>query len=336
MAPAEPPTVALRRLVNGYQVTQAIHVAATLDIADLLADGPGDAEQLAAATSSHAPSLRRMLRALASVGVLHEDDDGRFALTEIGACLRSDAPDPVGGWAAFAGRPAHFAAWSNLLHTARTGQNAFEAVHGADVWEYRAAHPDEGASFDRAMTDITRRANRHLLEAYDFSPFESVVDVGGGHGALVAALLTAHPGMRGVVFDLPHVVADTPALLEAAGVAERCEVVAGSFFEDPVPAGADAYLLKAIVHDWEDEKALAILRACHAAMRPDSVLLVIDRDLGAPNENPDAKLSDLNMMVGTGGRERTRDEFAALLAAGGLTLQRAIPTAIGLSVFEAR
>jgi SAM-dependent methyltransferase len=336
MAPAEPPTVALRRLVNGYQVTQAIHVAATLGIADLLADEPRDAEQLAAATSSHAPSLRRVLRALASVGVLDEGDDGRFALTEIGACLRSDAPDPVGGWAAFVGRPSHFAAWSNLLHTVRTGENAFAAVHGTDVWDYRAAHADEGAAFDRAMTDITRRANRHLLDAYDFSPFASVVDVGGGHGALVAALLTAHPGMRGVVFDLPHVVADAPALLAAAGVLERCDVVAGSFFDDPLPAGADAYLLKAIVHDWEDEQAVAILRACRAAMRPDSMLLVVDRDLGAPNENPDAKLSDLNMMVGTGGRERTRDEFEALFAAGGFSLQRALPTGIALSVFEGR
>jgi len=336
MAPPEPPTVALRRLANGYQVTQAIHVAATLGIADLLADGPGDAEQLAAATACHAPSLVRVLRALASVGVLHEDDDGRFALTEIGACLRSDAPDPVGGWAAFVGRPYHFAAWSNLLHTVRTGENAFAAVHGTDVWGYRAAHPEEGAIFDRAMTDITRRANRHVLEAYDFSRLQSVVDVGGGHGALVAALLTAHPRMRGVVFDLPHVVADAPALLDAAGVMDRCEVVGGSFFGDAVPAGADAYLLKAVLHDWDDAEALAILRACHAAARPDSVLLVVDRDLGAPNENPDAKLSDLNMMVGTGGRERTRDQFAALLAAGGFALERAIPTGIALSLFEAR
>jgi hypothetical protein len=336
MAPAEPPTVALRRLVNGYQVTQAIHVAATLGIADLLAEGPRDAQQLAEATSTHAPSLLRVLRALASVGVLHEDGDGRFALTEIGACLRSDAPDPVGGWAAFVGRPAHFAAWGNLLHTVRTGENAFAAVHGSDVWAYRAAHPEEGASFDRAMTDITRRANRHLLEAYDFSALGHVVDVGGGQGALVAALLTAHPHMRGVVFDLAHVVADAPTLLRAAGVADRCEVVAGSFFEDPLPAGADAYLLKAIVHDWEDDEAVAILRACRTAVRPDSLLLVVDRDLGAPNEDADAKLSDLNMMVGTGGRERTREEFAALFAAAGFALERTIPTGIGLSVFEGR
>jgi hypothetical protein len=336
MAPAEPPTVALRRLVNGYQVTQAIHVAATLGIADLLRNGPLSSDELAAATSSHAGSLRRVLRALASVGVLHEGGDGRFALTEMGACLCSDAPDPVGGWAAFAGRPSHFAAWGNLLHGVRTGENPFRAVHGADVWEYRAAHAEEGAIFDRAMTDLTRRANRHLLEAYDFSALGSVVDVGGGHGALVAALLAAYSQLHAVLFDLPHVVADAPALLASAGIAARCEIVAGSFFDDPVPAGADAYLLKAVLHDWQDDDALRILRACRAAAGTDALLLVVDRDLGAPNESPEAKFSDLNMLVGTGGRERTRDEFAALLAEGGFALRRAIPTAIGLSVFEAR
>jgi SAM-dependent methyltransferase len=337
MAPPEPPTVALRRLVNGYQVTQAIHVAATLGIADLLRDGPLSSDELAAATSTHAESLRRVLRALASVGVLHEDGDDRFALTEIGACLRSDAPDPVGGWAAFAGRPYHFAAWSNLLHGVRTGENPFRAVHGADVWEYRAAHADEGAVFDRAMTDLTRRANRHLLEAYDFSALGSIVDVGGGHGALVAALLAAYPRLRAVLFDLPHVVADAPALLESAGVAARCDVVGGSFFDDPLPAGADASLLKAVLHDWEDDDALRIVRACRAAAGPDALALVVDRDRGGPNEDPEAKLSDLNMLVGTGGRERTRDELATLLAEGGFALQRAIPTGISsLSVFEAR
>jgi hypothetical protein len=332
----ESPTMELRRLVNGYQVTQAIHVAATLGIADLLAEGPRAADELAAATDAHAPSLHRVLRALASVGVLHEGDDGRFALTEVGDCLRSDSPEPVGGWAAYVGLPSTFSAWSRLLHTVRTGENAFRAVHGTDVWDYRARHPDDGAIFDRAMTDITRRANRHLLDVYDFSGFGSVVDVGGGHGALVAALLAAHPGMRGAVFDLPHVVADAGPALEAAGVAERCEVVGGSFFDDALPAGADVYLLKAILHDWEDDDAVRILRACRKAIPPHGVLVIVERELGAANESPDAKFSDLNMMVGPGGRERTRDEFAALLAAGGFELRRTMPSAIAVSVFEGR
>jgi O-methyltransferase domain/Dimerisation domain len=334
MSDAQTPTQVLRRLVNGYQVTQAIHVAATLGIADLLRDGPRSSDELAAATDSHAPSLHRVLRALASVGVLHEADDGRFALTELGEGLRSDAAEPVGGWAAYVGSPAHFRAWGALLHTVRTGENAFQSVHGADVWAFRAAHPEDGAIFDRAMTDTSRRANRQLIEAYDFGRFERVVDVGGGHGALLAGVLAAHPALRGVLFDQPHVVADAAPVLEAAGVSDRCEVVAGSFF-DAVPPGGDAYVLKAIVHDWEDDEAVRILRAVRAAAGDGGVALVVERELGAPNENPDAKLSDLNMMVGPGGRERTREELGALFATAGFTLERVLPTAVGLNVFEA-
>jgi hypothetical protein len=332
---SESPTQTLRRLVNGYQVTQAVHVAATLGIADLLRGGPRSSAELAAATETHAPSLHRVLRALAALGVLHEGDDGRFSLTAIGDCLRSDADEPVGGWADYVGRPVHFQAWGALLHAVRTGENAFALVHGTDVWEYRAQHPQDGAVFDRAMTDVSRRANAHLLEAYDLGGFGLVVDVGGGHGALMAAVLGAHPQLRGVVFDQPHVVAGAPEVLEAAGVADRCEVVGGSFF-DGVPPGGDAYLLKAILHDWEDEDALRILHSCRAAVADGGAVLVVERELGAPNESPDAKLSDLNMMVGPGGRERAREEFAELLSAGGFALDRVVPTAIGLSVFEGR
>jgi O-methyltransferase domain/Dimerisation domain len=328
MHDAEPPTVALRRLVNGYQVTQAIHVAAALGIADLLRDGPRDSDALARDTASHAPSLHRVLRALAAIGVLHEEDDGRFALTAIGECLRSDAPEPVGGWAAFVGRPYHFQAWAALLHGVRTGESPFRSVHGTDVWDYRASHPEEGAIFDAAMTDIMRRANVHLLAAYDFGRFATVVDVGGGRGAFLRAVLDANPAMRGILFDQPHVVA-------GAVVGERCEVVGGSFFE-AVPDGADAYLLKAILHDWEDDDALAILARCRAAIPGHGALLVVERDLGAANEDADAKLADLNMLIGPGGRERTRDEFTALFAAGGFELVDATPSAIGLTVFEGR
>jgi hypothetical protein len=200
-------------------------------------------------------------------------------------------------------------------------------VHGTDTWAYRAAHPDESAIFDAAMTDIMRRANAHLLAAYDFGRFGTVVDVGGGRGAFLGAVLAANPGMRGILFDQPHVV-------EGAEVGERCEVVGGSFF-DAVPEGADAYLLKAVLHDWEDDDALRILARCRAAIPAHGALLVVERDLGAPNENADAKFSDLNMLVGVGGRERTRDEFAELCARGGFALHSATPSAIGLSVFEA-
>jgi O-methyltransferase domain/Dimerisation domain len=330
---SERPTIALRRLVNGYQVTQAIHVAVTLGIADLLRDGPRSSGDLADATQSHAPSLHRVLRALAAVGVLHEGDDGRFALTELGEGLRSDAAEPVGGWAAYVGRPAHFQAWGALLEAVRTGENAFASVHGCDVWEYRVHHPEDGAIFDRAMTDTSRRANRELLDAYDFGHFARAVDVGGGHGAFLAAVLAAHRELHGVLFDQPHVVADAPAVLDAAGVRDRCEIAAGSFF-DGVPAGGDAYLLKAIVHDWEDDDALRILRGVRAAIADGGAVLVVERELGPPNTEPEAKLSDLNMMVGPGGRERTRDEFAALFAESGFELERVVSTPIGLHIFE--
>jgi hypothetical protein len=210
----------------------------------------------------------------------------------------------------------------------RTGESPFHAVHGTDAWGYRAAHPEESAIFDAAMTDIMRRANAHLLAAYDFGRFGTVVDVGGGRGAFLGAVLEANPDMRGVLFDQPHVV-------EGAVVGERCEVVGGSFF-DAVPEGADAYMLKSVLHDWEDDEALAILARCRAAIPTDGALLVVERDLGAPNENADAKLSDLNMMIGPGGRERTRDEFARLFAAGGFELTNMTPSAIALSVFEGR
>jgi hypothetical protein len=328
MHSSEAPTVALRRLVNGYQVTQAIHVAATLGIADLLRDGPRDSDALAQETATHAPWLHRVLRALASVGVLHEGDDGRFALTAIGDCLRSDAAEPVGAWAVFVGRPYHWQTWGALLDGVRTGESPFRSVHGTDAWSYRAAHPEEGAIFDAAMTGIMRRANAHLLAAYDFGRFATVVDVGGGRGAFLGAVLDANPEMRGILFDQPHVV-------DGAIVGERCEVVAGSFFEK-VPEGADAYLLKAVLHDWEDDEALRILARCRAAIPAHGSLLVVERELGAANENADAKLSDLNMMIGPGGRERTREEFAHLLAAGGFSLQSATPTAIDLCVLEAR
>ena len=210
---------------------------------------PARQRALAQETATHAPSLHRVLRALASVGVLHEDDDGRFALTAIGECLRSDAAEPVGAWAAFVGRPYHWQAWGALLHGVRTGESPFRSVHGTDVWDYRAAHPEEGAIFDAAMTDIMRRANAHLLAAYDFGRFATVVDVGGGRGAFLGAILEAHPG------DARHPLRPAPrrrgrgrrrALRgrRAAASSTRC------------PEGADAYVLKAVLHDWEDDDAL--------------------------------------------------------------------------------
>jgi len=323
--------VALRRLVNGYQVSQAVHVVATLGIADRLADGPRTSDDLATAVDAHAESLYRVLRALATVGVFREEDGRRFALTPVGECLRSDADEPVGGWAAFVGRPYVWRAWDGLLDAVRTGENAFERLHGVDAWTYRIEHPEEGATFDRAMGDLTRRSHPSTLAAFDFSRFGTVVDVGGGNGALLVALLGAHRQMRGVLLDLPHAIAVAERRIADAGVGDRCTAIAGSFF-DRVPAGGDAYVLRAVLHDWEDEPATAILRRVREAARDGATLVVVERDLGPPNEVPEPKFSDLNMLVTPGGRERTIAEYGALFAAAGFRLVASHPAAFGLHV----
>jgi hypothetical protein len=327
-----PPSAQLRRLIAGYQVSQAIHVAATLGIADLLADGPRASHDLAGATETDADSLYRLLRALASIGVLHEGAGRHFTLTPVGEPLRSDAPDSLAGWAAFVGRPYYWSAWSSLLHSVRTGENAFRTVHGTDVWKYRSEHPDESTIFDGAMMSLTRGSNRSVLDAYDFGRFGTVVDVAGGTGALLAAVLAEYPEMQGILFDQPHVVAAAGDVLGEFG--DRCRVVGGSFFE-AVPDGGDAYVLKAIIHDWEDAEAAAILRVCRDAMTAGRTLLVVERDVGLPNEAPEAKFSDLNMLVAPGGRERTLDEYGSLFSATGFRLTVATPTASGLTVIEA-
>ncbi len=327
------PSAALLRLVNGFQVSQAIHVAAPLGIADLLKNGWRSSDDLAAATSTCARSLYRLLRALASIGVFREDAHRRFALTPLGECLRSDASEPVGPWAVFVGQPEYRQSWGHLLHSVRTGENAFRHAHGMSIWEYRARNPEAGAIFDRAMTTGSRRAANAILKACDFARFACVVDVGGGQGALLAAILAKHPSIRGVLFDQPHVVAGAEPVLRPAGVADRCQVVGGNFF-DAVPSGGDAYILRFVLDDWEDEQATSILQTCRRAVGPSGKLLVIEREISPPNEGAEGKLADLNMMVVPGGRERTRDEWAALFAAAGFGLMGVTPVETQANIIE--
>jgi len=328
-----PPHVVLRRLVDGYAISQALYVVATLRVADCLAEKPRSIDDLARALDVHAESLYRIMRMLASVGVFEEFERRRFALTPVGDCLRADAAEPVGGWAANIGREQQWRAWGELLESVRTGENAFRRVHGCSTWEYRAQHPEEGAIFDRAMTDLTRRVNATVVDTYDFNRFARIVDVGGGRGALLAAILARHPSSRGVLFDLPSVVAQSEPVL--APVAARCEVRPGDFFVDALPSNADAYVLKAVLHDWDDGDALRILRTCREAASSGATLLMIEWDLGQPNSARDAKLSGVNMLVGTGGRERSADQYAALLERTGFRCERAVPTLIGYSIFQA-
>ena len=315
--PADLP-LALMRMLNGFQVSQALSAVVTLRIPDRLASGPRSSEQLAADTETHAPSLYRLLRAVAALGVFEERPGRSFAATPLSELLRSDRPLSLAGWATFIGRPYYWQAWSHLLHSVRTGETAFTDLNGVDVWAYRAERPDESAIFDAAMTSLSRFQAIALLAGYDFARFRRIADIGGGRGALLAAILQKHTGAEGILFDQPHVVAGAGELLRGAGVDGRCRVVGGSFFES-VPE-ADAYLLRGVLHDWDDERSAAILRTIHAAAPSGARLLVIEQLIEPPNQGAPAKLSDLNMLVSPGGRERTREEFAALFEAGGFTL----------------
>ena len=320
-------------MVNGYQVSQALHVAATLGIADHLASGSLTAAELAEASNAHPGALSRLLHALATIGVLIEHD-GRYALTELGNALRSDTPGSVAGWARLVGRPYYWQAWSGLLHSIRTGDNAFAATHGTSVWQYRSVRPAELAISDAAMTALSGAVTRAVAEAYDFSRFTTVVDVGGGHGGLLAAVLRRHPTVRGVLFDRPEVVAGAGEVLDPAGVAERVTRVAGDFFS-ALPEGGDAYVLTALIHDWPDTESVAILRACRQVVPDSGVVLLVERLLDQGPDPARTAFSDLNMLVAPGGQERTLDEYRALLARAGLTLRSAVPTGTDVFVLEA-
>jgi hypothetical protein len=329
----------LRQLVNGYQVTQAIYVAVTVGLPDLLAGERRSPEELAAETRTHPGSLYRLMRALAATGVLTElpDGDGRsFELTELGHLLRSDAPGSLADWAAYVARPHHWESWGDLLHTVRTGEGAFAARHpGESVWEWRRRHPEENEVFNRAMHALSATTARRLADGYDFGRFSTLADLGGGDGSLLAAVLVRHPRLRGVLFDLPHVVADAGSTLEKAGVADRCEISAGSFF-DHVPAGCEAYLLKSILHDWDDASSLRILEQVRDAAGPETALLIVERTLDEHRAGAVAAMSDLNMMVMTGGAERTITEWRTLTDACSFELTGTVDIGGGWSVIEAR
>jgi SAM-dependent methyltransferase len=275
-----------------------------------------------------------VLRALAAAGVFHEDDEKRFSLTPLGECLRSDAERPMAAWASFIGRPHQWQAWGSLSHSVRTGENAYRHVHGVGLWDYLVEHPEEAVIFDRALTGGSRGVVEAIVSAYNFSAFGRVVDIGGGQGAMIAAVLAAHINTHGILFDRPDVVARAQPVLEAAGVARRCAVVGGSFFET-IPEGGDAYLLKYILHDWDDAASLAILAACRRVFRPEGRLLIMERIVGGPNDGLETKTSDLNMLVSPDGQERTADEFAALLANAGFRMERIIEVTPRLSIVEA-
>ncbi|GAA4349349.1 methyltransferase [Angustibacter luteus] len=323
----------LRAMVSGVRVSAALCVAAELGLSDLLVTGPRTVADLAAASRSDERTLRRLLRALATVGVYVERPDGMFAGTELSDGLRSDVPGSVRAMARTTADPAVWAAWGHLLHSVRTGRNAFEELHGVDVWTHRRENPQWNAIFNENMTVLSSLVADRVASAYDFSGCTSVVDVGGGQGVMLEAVLTRHPHLTGTVFDRAHVVASAPSQ-PAPAVAGRWSLVSGSFF-DAVPP-ADAYLLKSVLHDWPDDACVAILRTCAEGLSEDGVVLVVERVLGRTGREVEGAFSDLNMLVLPGGQERTESEYAALFAAAGLTLVQVIDTGSAFPILEAR
>jgi hypothetical protein len=319
------------RLINGYQVSQALHVAAMLGIADQLKEGPKSYDALAQVCGAHPTSLYRLLRALAAVGIFHETENKEFSLTPLGVCLVSDGPGSRGNYARWIGTPGQWASWGNLLHSIRSGESAVQFTYGIDAWTYRREHPEEQAIFNSAMTGNSRSEAQAVLEAYDFSRFGCVVDVGGGQGFLLTEILLAYPAIRGLLFDQPHVIASADQVLASAGLAQRFQIAAGNFLES-VPEGGDVYIMKAILHDWDDQASIDILRTCRRAMSSTATLMVIERVIGPPNKTPEGKFSDLNMMVQYAALERTHQEFHQLLKSGGFELTEVVPTRSPMSI----
>ncbi len=322
----------------GLRGSQALYVAAKLGIADHLAVRPMRSGELATATNTHAASLRRLLRALAALGIFAEQEPDCFALTPAGKLLRRGVPGSLHPVVLFLTGEVRWRCWANLLGCVRTGQPAASQVLGMQLFDFYAAHPEESAVHDEAMAAFTSMVSAAVLHAYDFSRFRCVVDVGGGTGQLLADILRAHPALHGVLFDLPLVVAEARDVLAARGVADRCRIEGGSFF-DAVLKGGDAYLLKNVIHDWDDPQATAILAACRSALPPDGMLLVLDRVLpecAEAGQGADAFLLDLEMLTMAGGRERTESELRELLAVARFALKRTVPTASPLSIILGR
>jgi hypothetical protein len=332
-AGAEHPSRTLMRMLSGAWVAQAIFIAAKLGIADLLRDGPKQVAELAASSGSHALSLHRVLRALAGIGVF-VDAEGRFVLTPMAEPLRSDAPDSLRAYAIMNGERWVWRSWGEIEHSVRTGRPAFEHVFGAPLFDYYATHPDAGRVSAEALRSLSAADDAAIVAACEFPALGTVVDVGGGQGSLLAAILPARAALRGVLLERPARIEMAKPRLEEAGLADRCELVAGDFFS-AVPPGGDVYLLKKVLHDRGDEDARAILTRCRAAMPDTARLLIAELVIPDGNQPSDAEWLDLLMLVYTGGRERSEAEHRDLLASAGFTPRRVVPTASSISIIEA-
>jgi SAM-dependent methyltransferase len=336
------PAETVIQLCNGYRVSQALYVAAQLQIAEHLATCSLSSADLAQATSTHAPSLRRLMRTLTALGVFSEPQPDTFALTPTGELLLNERPGSLRALVLFMTGPSRWQCWGDLLGSVHSGEPASERVLGKSIFDYYAAHPEESEIHDQALAAISSLQSVAIVSAYDFARFQCVVDVGGGSGRLLAEMLRACPALTGVLFDLPHVAGEALALLARQNVADRCRIESGSFF-NAVPGGGDAYLLKHVIHDWDDGRATVILAACRRVMGADGTLLLCEHVLPERAEHGQAEVAfllDLEMLAMTsGGSERTEGEFRRLLAAAGFHLERIVGTvcpASPVSIIEAR
>ena len=322
------------QFITNFWTSRAVYIAAKLGIADLLKSGPKTVEELAQETETDASSLYRIMRALTSIGLFKNGTGRQFALTPMSETLVTDAPGSVRWFLISELGQEHYPAWGNLMHSVKTGEIAFDSFFGMNCWKYFAQNPEDAAVFNDSMSGMTAAANEAIMSLYDFSNFKTVVDIGGGHGGLITTILKANPEAKGILFDSPQVVGGAKPKLEQAGVADRCEVVAGDFFA-AVPAGGDAYVMKWIIHDWEDEKALTILKNVRAQIQPEGRLIIVDCIVPEGDEPHFAKTFDLNMMVMTGGKERTAAEFEKLVSAAGFKLLQVIPTELPTGIVVA-
>ncbi len=329
------PAAAMLDMIIGAWVAQGIATATELGVADALADGPLPIAELARRVEADPDALARLMRALISEGIFVQRGDGRYALNALGQTLRSDAPLSVAGMARMVGSVPHREHWSHLIDAVRTGVAVPMSLRGMSGWDFLAQQPEFAAVFNEAMTNMSEFVVDPVIAAYDFAPYSTIVDVGGGHGRLIAAIIKATPASRGVLYDLPQVVEGAPQLLQKFGVSDRVSTVGGSFL-DTVPEGGDAYVLKNVIHDWPDADAVAILSNVRKAARPGSTLLLVEFVIPDHDRPFVGKWADMEMLVQAAARERTADEYRKLYEQAGFRLTRVVPTAAPISLVEGK
>jgi hypothetical protein len=329
-----PPHIQLSLMSRAFMTTRLLYAAAKLELADQLANGPKSAAEIAGPAQLHAPSLHRLMRTLASLGILTERNEQRFALTPLGEALKKGAPGEARAYILLVGAPWYQSAFDNLVHSVRTGQTGFEKVTGAPLFEYLALHPDDAAIYNEAMFSVNGPEVAAVVAAYDFSVFKSVVDVGGGTGNLLAAILTKYSDLRGVLFDLPHVVADAATVLNAKDIRDRTTIQGGDFFTS-APSKGDAYILSHVIHNFTEDQCLTVLGNVRKAMNPVGRLLILEPVVQSGDAPDPGKMLDMTMLALMGGQERTEAEYRSLLGKAGFRLDRVIPTSSRVSVVEA-